>query len=297
MRDELSSQPLLDGELLRAFAAFASTLSFTRAARRIGLSQPALFDRVRRLSEAVGAPLYRREGQALQLTDTGVTVAAFARSLLQQTHGFAQQLEGVGLQRVVLAAGEGAYLYLLGPALAEISARGELELVLHTRGGPATARAVASGEAHLGIGVYDLLPEGTDATELISTSLCAAVPEHHPLALRETVTLSELASHRLIVAPSGQHHRELISRAVASLGAPLIDPVEASGWPLMLSFAAAGLGVAVVNGICTPPPGVVLRRLPQLGTLTYWLLRRSGAPPSPGAEALADQIVAHVRPS
>ncbi|WP_437986908.1 hypothetical protein [Sorangium sp. So ce117] len=32
----------------------------------------------------------------------------------------------------------------------------------------------------------------------------------------------------------------------------------------MLQFAAFGLGIAVVNGICAPPRGVILRRAPEL---------------------------------
>ncbi len=295
MRDALSSQPILDGELLRAFAAFADTLSFTHAATRIGLSQPALFDRVRRLSLQVGAPLYRRTGRTLALTPTGVIVAAFARDLIAQTHRFVQRLDGQPEHRLTLAAGQGAYLYLLGPAVAVAGRTPGLQLSLRTLGGPATVSAVEAGEAHLGVGVYDLLPRSIEARPLVTTPLCAAIAADHPLAPHAHATLEQLARHRLILAPSGQRHREIVGRAVASVGATLEEPIEADGWPLMLSFAATGLGVAVVNGICTPPPGVILRPIPELGTLTYRLIQRRDAPPSAALAALAGQIVSGVQ--
>jgi DNA-binding transcriptional LysR family regulator len=73
--DTVSVDPIVDGALLRAFAAFAEERNFTRAARRLGLSQPALFERVARLGSLLEVPLYRREGRSLVLTEQGVLAA------------------------------------------------------------------------------------------------------------------------------------------------------------------------------------------------------------------------------
>ena len=58
-------------EQLFAFAVFAEHLSFTHAAKRLGLSQPALHVQVKKLSESVGVPLYTKRGKALVLTAAG----------------------------------------------------------------------------------------------------------------------------------------------------------------------------------------------------------------------------------
>lgn len=267
----LDSRALLDGELLRAFAAFAETLSFTRAAKRIGLSQPALFERVRRLSDAVGRPLYVRESRELVLTEEGKEVAAFARELLSRAVEFGARLEGTTVERpVVLAAGEGSFVYLLAPVLR--GARVAIEP--RVLGGPDAADAVRTGEADLALGVFDVVPRGLVAHDVITTPLCAALARSHALTRRRTLRLSDLAGERPILAPEGQRHRELVSRAFASHGTGPLAPIEADGWPLMLAYAAAGLGVAIVNGTCHPPRGVVLRPIPELGTVTYRLLQR-----------------------
>lgn len=60
----------------------------------------------------------------------------------------------------------------------------------------------------------------------------------------------------------------------------------------MIAFAEMGLGVAIVNGICHLPRGVVARPLAELGSVTYRLLRRRNAKLRPEAEALATRILA-----
>ncbi len=290
--------PILDGDLLRAFAAFAETLNFTRAAASVGLSQPALFERVRRLSDEVGAALYERSGRDIHLTKTGARVAAFAREQLERSQTFLDDLRGEARREtVVLAAGEGTYLYLLGPLL-ERYAREEGADSLHllTRGAPSAAVAVREGAAHLAVGVLDLVPEGLVTRDLLRTPLCVAVARSHPLASRRTVRLSDLARERLILTPSGQSHRDFVGRAFSGSGHEVQAPLEADGWPLMLHFAALGLGVAIVNGICALPPDVVARPVPELGGVTYRVMwRRDGTLP-PAASRLRERILSLARP-
>ena len=285
-----SVSPILDGALLEAFVAFSDTLNFTHAARRVGLSQPALFERIKKLADHFERPLYERIGRHLRLTEVGVRVAAFGRDMLEQSQGFLHSLDGVSPQTVTLAAGEGSYLYVLGDALRRFGPQhGRLNLL--QRGGPAAADAVRSGEAHLGVGVFDLVPRGLDAQDIIETPLCAAVPSRHALARRKTVELRDLEGERLILAPEGRRQRELVGRAIAGHSGLVVDPIEADGWALMLSFVAARVGLAIVNGVCRPPRGVVLRPIPELGTVTYRLLQRPGRPPSPAVERLSSLIL------
>ncbi len=285
--------PILDGDLLRAFAAFADTLNFTRAAERVGLSQPALFERVRRLSDEVGAVLYERVGRDIHLTETGAKVAAFAREQLERTQAFLDDLHGEARREtVVLAAGEGTYLYLLGPTLQRFAREeGADSLHLLTRGARSAAEAVREGAAHLAVGVLDLVPDGLVTKELLRTPLCVAVADSHPLAGRKTVRLPELSRERLILTPSGQSHRDLVGRAFSGAGHEVQAPLEADGWPLMLQFAALGLGVAIVNGICALPPGVVARPVPELGSVTYRVMWRRDAALPAMASRLCERIL------
>ncbi|APR87526.1 LysR family transcriptional regulator YbhD [Minicystis rosea] len=286
-----SAAPILDGDLLRAFAAFADTLNFTHAARRVGLSQPALFERVRRLGDLLGAPLYERAGRQIRLTDRGLRVAAHARETLARAEAFVRDLRGEPQRETVtLAAGEGAFLYLLGPALSRFAAEGT-SLRLLTLGAPSACEAVRAGDADLAVGVLDLVPRELQARDVLRTPLCVAMAKSHPLARRRTLRLKDLASERLVLPPAGRSHRDFIGRAIARLGHEVDPPIEADGWPLMLQFAALGLGVAVVNGICAPPRGVILRPVPELGTVCYRLVTRRNVELPAAAERLTARIM------
>lgn len=290
----LSAAPILDGELLRAFAAFADALNFTHAARAVGLSQPALFERIQRLAEQVGAALYEREGRQLRLTEAGARVAAFAREELARAHAFVHELRGEAQREAVaLAAGEGSYLYLLGPALKAFAReRPDVSLRLLTRGSRDAVTAVREGAAQLGVAVLDLVPEDMQVRDLVTTPLCVAFAASHRLAGKRTIKLADLAGERLILTPSGQAHRDLVGRALAGLPGSGEPPIEADGWPLMLKFAGLGLGVAIVNGVCELPRGVVTRPLRELGSVTYRVFWRRGAALAPAACALRERLFA-----
>jgi DNA-binding transcriptional LysR family regulator len=288
---------MVDTELLRSFTAFAETLNFTHAAKRAGLSQPAFFERIQRLEATLGLSLYEKNGRVLTLTAAGTQVLAFARETDARFAEFLAELrQEIPRRTVTLAAGEGAYLYLLGPAIAAFARKTAAELELLTVGGRAVIEALRRGDAHLAVAAIDLVPASIAAHDLVETPLCVALPDAHPLAKRRSLRVAHLERERFILTPEGQRHRDFVSRALAKEGRAPRGVLVADGWPLMLAFVQMGLGVAIVNGVCALPPGVVVRPIAELGSVTYRLLRRKNAALSPDAEALASEIRASFVP-
>ena len=69
----------LDLNLLRVFAVVAETGSVTQAAARLYLTHPAVSAALRRLTTAVGAPLFVRQGRGLVLGSRGARLHAAIR--------------------------------------------------------------------------------------------------------------------------------------------------------------------------------------------------------------------------
>lgn len=67
---------------LRSFVALASTMSFTRAADELSMTQPAVSGHVRRLELAAGRQLVLRDTRSVSLTDNGEVMYGFARQIL-----------------------------------------------------------------------------------------------------------------------------------------------------------------------------------------------------------------------
>ncbi|MFC0530265.1 LysR substrate-binding domain-containing protein [Phytohabitans kaempferiae] len=70
------------GRDLRYFAAVAEELSFTRAAERLFVSQPALSKQIRMLEKQLGAVLFQRDRRTVRLTAVGESLLPHARTML-----------------------------------------------------------------------------------------------------------------------------------------------------------------------------------------------------------------------
>jgi len=190
---------------------------------------------------------------------------------------------------VTLAAGEGALLYLLGPAIRRFRGHASGLLRILTRGGPDALAALASGEAHLAVAALTETPADLRADLLTTVGGMALVPKTHALATRRSIVLADLAGEPLIVPPPGAPHRERIARALTDAGAELIVAVEAQGWEPMIHFAQLGLGIAVVNDFCRVPRGLVAVRVRDVPAQRYYVIGRR-AYAMPAVERLRELI-------
>jgi DNA-binding transcriptional LysR family regulator len=272
----------IDAEHLDAFVTFAEHLNFTRAARARRMSQPALHTQVHKLSLALGVELYVKRGNKLALTPDGQRVLGFGRDARERTRAFVAELSHREVRGpLVLCAGEGAYLYLLGEGVRRFvgaptnGAGAELRLLVRDHEG--TLEAVRTGEAHLGVASVDSPPEGLRAEPITEVGQVVIVPEGHPLAAKKVVRLRDLAGERLVVPPAGRPHRTMIAQALRGAGVRWHVGVEASGWELLVRFAEVGLGLAIVNAFCRVPPGMASRPMPELPSRAYFLFQRAEA--------------------
>lgn len=284
---------MLKLEWLEAFVAFAEHGSFTRAARSMHISQPALHVQVQKLGEALGVTLYERRGQRLSLTADGRRVAAFGRDLLGRTSDLVAELSGAaGRGPVVLAAGEGAYLYLIGEGVRAFLADPAASLTLLTRDREGALSAVQNGEAHVGVAALDVVPDDLDSHPLTDVGQSLVVPGGHPLAKKRAIDLADLAGARLVVPGVDRPHRALVARALGDAGIAWEVAVEANGWPLMLRFVELGIGLAIVNACCRPPEGLVAIPMRGLPKQRYHVFRRRGAARAGEGARLLEALIA-----
>ena len=263
---------------LRAFILFAEHLNFTHAARELNLTQPALHSKVKSLSRELKVKLYEKVGRQLIITEHGLRVLAFGRELKEQCETFYEELHGlVRKEPIVLAAGEGAYLYILANKLKSHLNRAGVPLRLLTRDSEATVKAVLTGEAHLGVAVQQTIPKGIDAHPLGTYPYRVAMDKKHPLARKKKVCLNDLHGVGLIVPQEGRPFRTFLESQLKRVGAHLEVVVETKGWNLCLHFVQLGIGAAIINGCCHLPKGVVAKELPELGGITYYAISRAGA--------------------
>lgn len=268
---------MINTDWLRAFIAFAEELSFTRAAERLHISQPALHVQIRKLGESLDATLYTRRGKTLALTAEGTKLFALARELQERTETFLAEFQGAAREpTVVLAAGEGALLYLLGDPIRAFQREANARLRILTRSRDRAIEAVQLGEAHFAVTVLDDVPDTLSAAAIARVGSVVLLPKRHRLTRKASVSIRDLGAEPLIVPEAGGPQRESLVRAFDAVGAVWNPVIEARGWELTLHFAELGLGLAIVNDFCRTPPGLITRPLEELAPVTYRLLRLRG---------------------
>src|SRR2546422_118396 len=140
---------------LETLAAVARHGSFSRAARELHLSQPAVSMQVRQLELALGLPLLERVGKRAFPTKAGELLLAHAgRALRELETGLevVQQLRGIVAGRIRLGTSASFSIYLLPPALRRFRSRyPRTELTVVTGNAPEIARAVVGRELDVGI--------------------------------------------------------------------------------------------------------------------------------------------------
>ena len=283
---KVGGRPSVDD--MRDFAVFADLLNFTRAAEQLHVSQPALHVKVRKLAEAVGRPLYVREGRRLVLTAEGDEVARLGRQAEHLLADLLGRLEETP-EPVTLAAGEGTYLYVIGQAVRRLLAAGHQLRLVNTDATTAIA-AVQNATADLAVAVSERVPRTLDTVPVASYPQVLAMPVEHPLAQRRSVRLRDLDGSALVVPPPGRPLRAALQAALRAAKVSWHPAVEAEGWHSMLRFVALGVGLAVVNGCVTAPEGVVTRPIDDLPDVRYSAIFSAGAADRPEVAAVLDAL-------
>lgn len=267
----------LVAEDLEAFAIFAKHRNFTHAADELHVSQPALHARIRKLGQTLGRQLYERQGRTLLLTETGEHLAAFANDTRSRAAAFLEGLDALPPRPLVLAAGSGAYLYVIGDVLRRYLDR-KLGLRLMTTDSDATIAAVRDGTADVGVTALTIPPDDLECELLTQYSQVLAVRPDHRLADRRTVRLKDLQGEALVVPPQTRPHRRQLERSLLDAGVDWSVAVEAEGWVLLVHFVRMGIAPAVVNGFVRTPAAVRTIPIKDLAPIRYYLVTRRNRP-------------------
>ena len=233
---------------LRAFHAVASAGGFTRAATRLGVTQPTLSGQVKALEESYGVALIERRGRQLVLTEIGAALLDLTRRIFGLTEEAEQLLSAArGLERGHLRLGADAPYHVL-PALGDFTRRyPKLRLSLTVGNSETLIRDLFDHRIDVAV-VANLAPDARlHAVPVRRDRLVLFVPKRHPWARRKQVTPDQLAGERLVLREPGSSTRRVFETAMARAGVALDEVIEINSREAVREAVAAGLGVGVVS--------------------------------------------------
>ncbi|WP_370966863.1 LysR substrate-binding domain-containing protein [Amycolatopsis sp. cg9] len=189
---------------LRYFLVVADELHFGRAAERLGIAQPPLSQRVKRLEAELGAKLFDR-GRRVTLTEAGEVLRAEARDLLSRWDRMTS-LVARAERGELDAVRAGVPPELPGPVLAAIltafaAQHPAVRLDLQELTTAEQTRLLADRSLDAGLLQLPVDVVGLELGPVIDTPLGVVLPRDSPLARRTSLALADLAGEGLVHAP------------------------------------------------------------------------------------------------
>ena len=235
---------------VRSFLVVASTGSFTRAARLLHISQPALTVQIRELESALGIRLFDRNTRQIDLTPLGQELMPTFQRLVRDFDSVtesARQL-AAGVSGVVHVAALPSISSGLMPAAIAALRRENPGIVVRLKDAVAqrVLAMVRADEADFGVGGFDRVDADMDFTPLLSDRLEAVVRADHPYAKKRRLTVADLAATDLIVMDTQSSVRALLDQAFVATRLILHPAYEVTFMATAVGMVREGLGIALL---------------------------------------------------
>lgn len=236
---------------LRVFARVAQEGGFTRAARSLHLSQPAVSKAVRELELQTATPLLERAGRATRLTAAGEVLFARSRELFAVEQTAEEELRALrGLEGGVLRVGASTTIatYLLPPYLARFrDAHPGVALRVSSANTRAIARALLERRLDVALVEGPVRHPRIEVVPWRDDELVVIAPPAHRLAKRRSIPLSAVAGEPFIVREPGSGTRRVAERALAAQRVAIDVALQLGSTEAIKQAVAAGLGLAFVS--------------------------------------------------
>ncbi|KDD70682.1 DNA-binding transcriptional LysR family regulator [Pseudomonas sp. BT76 TE3572] len=198
---------------LEIFSLVAELHGFTAAANRLGISQSAVSHALKSLEQELGVELLRRHQSRVELSDIGQQLLLRARAMLGLANTLRQEAaDARGMKRGTLRLGSfgpTSSIKLL-PLILQHYRAAHPGIEVHIDEGPDRQVIQWLEERRIDIGFVVLPEERFDTFALIEDQMVALLPVDHPLARRDSLTLSDLCNDPFVLTEAGSS--ELVSR-------------------------------------------------------------------------------------
>ncbi len=237
---------------LETFLTVAREGSFSRAAKKLYRTQPAISQTVRKLEDEVGESLFDRSSREGILTDTGKVLLEYAEKLLNmrgEAISSLSELKEMNKGKLCIAANEFTCLYLL-PILNDFRR-------LHPMVKVTVERSLASHipdqllNHSVEMGVISYRPDDSLRSTLVyRDELAFVVPPTHPLARSKDVSIKQLGAEYFVAHHVPSPYRAKVLETFQKRKVPLHMDVEMPTIEAIKKFVSMGNGVALIPAIC-----------------------------------------------
>lgn len=246
---------------LEAFVWVAELQSFTRAARQLFMSQPAVSFQIKALEEALQVTLFQRGDKKVILTEAGRLLYPEAKQMIRHYHRIKaglDDLKGLKTGHLVVGASTIPGEYLLPLLIGGFKEKYPgIQVVLKVAGSGQVGRWIREREIDLGITGATLVGEGIECQPWLLDQLVLIVHPTHSWANIDTITLEDLKNESMILREQGSGTRRSLEQKLAEKGVSLDKiprTMELGSTRAVITAVEANLGVSIVSKYAAKEP-------------------------------------------
>jgi DNA-binding transcriptional LysR family regulator len=242
---------------LRSFVDVIELGSFSAAAERANLSQPAISLQMRQLETRLGVKLIERVGRRARPTAAGSELLGHAAQIetvvARAIDGMARHAAGA-MGRIRLGTGATACIYLLPAVLRDLRRRfPTLDITVSTGNTADVVKAVEENIIDLGLVTLPAGGRMLDVTPLLDDEFVVIAPPEAAW-LPDQVTAAELATHPVLLYEPGGNTRRIVDDWFAQAGVALQPVMSLGSVEAIKELVGAGLGCAVLPHMAVRNP-------------------------------------------
>ena len=232
---------------LEIFSAVCTQGSFTRAAEKLNMAQPAVSLAIRELETFYAVRLFERMNRRVYLTEAGRTLRQYADTVLSQFRESVEVLRESGAGGfcsfgVHVTLGETRLAGILTRLAAELP---EMQVRACVQNSRETERMILQNELDFAV-VDNVTVSPHYLVEPLREEALAAVCAPEYLPGRDTLTLAELAEERLLLRERGSGTRNSVDGVFQAAGIPVRPVLESVSTAALLACARAGIGITLL---------------------------------------------------
>jgi LysR family hydrogen peroxide-inducible transcriptional activator len=240
----------MDTGSLRAFVETAAAGSVSRAARRLGVSQPSLSVQLRHLEEHLGVALFERHARGIVLTDAGRALLPRARRILDDIRTAEESMRrevAVGRGTIAVGAIPTIAPYLIPRALEHMRImHPKAQVEIREDYSAALAEALADNLLDCAIVASPYAYDSIETETLGTDALLVAVPAEHAAARRRHITIDALRTEPAVTLDRAHCLGEQIAGFCTSRQVSPNITCRTAQLSTVFAMVAAGLGVSIV---------------------------------------------------
>ena len=236
---------------LMAFIQVSETGSFSKAAGKLFITQPAVSKRITALEQALKVQLFDRIGKTVQLTEAGRALLPSARRIideLDESRRIINNLSGRVGGALRIGTSHHIGLHRLPPVLRAFTAEyPEVELDIHFMDSEEACQAVLRGELELAIATLPSRPDKKLAAHIIwHDPLDFVVGNQHPLTRQAHIGIADLLDYPAILPSQSTFTRSLLEQELGMDTRKLNIALETNYLETIKMMVSIGLGWSVL---------------------------------------------------